>query len=136
MIACLAPCDLYIDDNVNTLLYAAKAQVISNEPIINDDPKVKKMRELQQHVSSLANQLKQANKAIEFFKNMMDGKAGDNPEIKLDNFIPQISNDQIERDGITRNSKNPSPKRYTNKNTSRDHGDGRSEASGNFYTNR
>lgn len=41
MIACLAPCDLYIDDNVNTLLYASKAQVISNEPVINDDPKVK-----------------------------------------------------------------------------------------------
>lgn len=59
---------------MNTLLYAAKAQVISNEPIVNEDPKVKKMRELQTHVSSLTNQLKQANNAIEFFKKMMNGE--------------------------------------------------------------
>jgi len=59
MIACIAPCDLYVDDNVNTLVYAAKAQVISNEPILNDDPKFKRIRELQQHVTTLTTQLKQ-----------------------------------------------------------------------------
>ena len=91
MLACLAPCDLYIDDNVNTLLYAAKAQVISNEPVVNDDPKVKRMRELQQHVSSLTDQLKQANKAIEFFKKVMDQK-GDVPDFKIDATVSNLIN--------------------------------------------
>ena len=95
MIACLAPWDLYIDDNVNTLVYAAKAQVISNDPIINDDPKIKKMRELQHHVSSLTDQLKQANKAIEFFKKLMDDNdapEGQKAEAMINKFFSNSKN--------------------------------------------
>jgi hypothetical protein len=41
MIACLNPCDLYIEENINTLQYAGKASYISNKPVKNDDPKMR-----------------------------------------------------------------------------------------------
>lgn len=74
MIACLAPSDLYIDDNVNTLLYAVKAQVISNIPIVNEDPKMKKMRDLEIQVKYLTSQLTMAKKAVGFFKNVSNNE--------------------------------------------------------------
>lgn len=40
MIACLNPCDMYIEENINTLQYASKASFISNKPIKNEDPKM------------------------------------------------------------------------------------------------
>ena len=46
MIACLSPCDNFIDENISTLNYATKASFISNEPIKNEDPKVKLINEL------------------------------------------------------------------------------------------
>lgn len=46
MIACLNPCDAYIDENLNTLSYASKASYISNKPIRNEDPKNKAIEEL------------------------------------------------------------------------------------------
>lgn len=41
MIACLAPIDVYLEDNISTLNYAARAARISNAPAINMDPKLK-----------------------------------------------------------------------------------------------
>ena len=41
MIACLAPIDLYNEENISTLNYAARAAKISNAPSINMDPKLK-----------------------------------------------------------------------------------------------
>jgi kinesin family protein 4/21/27 len=41
MVACLAPIDLYADENISTLQYAARASVIANVPKINVDPKVR-----------------------------------------------------------------------------------------------
>jgi hypothetical protein len=46
MIACLNPCDAYIDENLNTLQYASKAAFISNKPTRNDDPKSRLIEEL------------------------------------------------------------------------------------------
>ena len=39
MIACIAPIDLYHDENISTLNYAARASCISNVPQVNMDPK-------------------------------------------------------------------------------------------------
>lgn len=41
MIACLAPIDVYTEENISTLNYAARAARISNKPAINMDPKLK-----------------------------------------------------------------------------------------------
>ena len=45
MIACLAPSDLYADENISTLNYAARAAKINNAPLINTDPKSQKIAE-------------------------------------------------------------------------------------------
>ena len=45
MIACIAPIDLYIEENVSTLNYAARASMISNAPAINMDPLQRKIAE-------------------------------------------------------------------------------------------
>jgi predicted RNase H-like nuclease (RuvC/YqgF family) len=66
--------------------------VISNEPIINEDPKIKKVKELQTHVSSLTSQLKQANKAIEFFKKMMNSE--DVSKMNFDGLASSLENVQ------------------------------------------
>ena len=41
MIACLSPSDRFLEENVSTLNYAKKASFISNEPVRNDDPRVR-----------------------------------------------------------------------------------------------
>jgi len=46
MIACLNPCDAYIEENLSTLQYASRASHIHNKPIKNDDPKSRLIEEL------------------------------------------------------------------------------------------
>ena len=41
MLACLNPCDLYIEESISTLIYATKATSITNQVVKNDDPKNK-----------------------------------------------------------------------------------------------
>jgi hypothetical protein len=53
MIACLSPSDCYVEENLSTLTYATKASYISNEPVKNEDPKMKLINELKQKVVSL-----------------------------------------------------------------------------------
>jgi kinesin family protein 4/21/27 len=53
MIACLSPSDSYVEENLSTLTYATKASYISNEPVKNEDPKMKLINELKQKVVSL-----------------------------------------------------------------------------------
>lgn len=53
MIACLSPSDRFLEENVTTLNYAKKASYISNEPIRNDDPRVRVINELRAKVEML-----------------------------------------------------------------------------------
>ena len=53
MIACLSPSDAYIEENISTLNYATKASYISNEPVKNEDPKIKLINELKNKVLTL-----------------------------------------------------------------------------------
>ena len=46
MIACIAPLDAFLEDNLSTLSYATKASNISNDPVKNMDPKSKVIKEL------------------------------------------------------------------------------------------
>lgn len=57
MIACLAPCDRYLDDNVSTLQYATLAKSIKNRPTVNEDPKTRLIKELRAQVAFLQDQL-------------------------------------------------------------------------------
>ena len=61
MVACLAPSDAYIEENLSTLNYAMKASFIANEPTMNVDPKVKIINELREKVASLQNELSMAH---------------------------------------------------------------------------
>jgi hypothetical protein len=53
MIACLSPSDMFVEENLSTLTYATKASYISNEPVKNEDPKMKMINELKQKVVNL-----------------------------------------------------------------------------------
>ena len=60
MIACLNPCDAFIDENISTLTYATKAGNIANEPVRNVDPKTKALRGLKSEVANLKKELLEA----------------------------------------------------------------------------
>ncbi len=64
MIACLNPCDAYLEENISTLQYASKASYISNKPIRNDDPKNKVIAELKKSNKTLTEELQKANETI------------------------------------------------------------------------
>jgi hypothetical protein len=66
MIACLNPCDAYIEENLSTLQYAAKASYISNKPVINEDPRNKMIEDLKKSNRVLTDELMQANETIQF----------------------------------------------------------------------
>ena len=64
MIACLNPCDLYIDENISTLQYAGKASYISNKPTRNDDPRIRLIEDLKRENKLLNEELSKANDTI------------------------------------------------------------------------
>ena len=66
MIACLNPCDTYIEENLNTLTYASRASFIYNKPIKNEDPKNRMIEELKRQVKLLTEELAKANETIQF----------------------------------------------------------------------
>lgn len=41
MVACINPNDAFLDENISTLTYATKASYITNQPVVNDDPRTK-----------------------------------------------------------------------------------------------
>ena len=82
MIACLNPCDAYIEENLNTLQYASKASYISNKPIRNEDPKNKLIDELKYQNKILTEQLAEANETIQFLSQL----TGQNPETIKNNL--------------------------------------------------
>ncbi len=66
MLACLNPCDAFIEENLSTLQYAARAAIISNKPVKNEDPKNKLIEDLKNQVKILTEQLAKANETIQF----------------------------------------------------------------------
>ena len=65
MIACLHPSDQFFEENNMTLTYAAKAALIRNRPVKNDDPQTKLIEELKGQVKSLSMELLRANQYID-----------------------------------------------------------------------
>jgi kinesin family protein 4/21/27 len=64
MVACLSPSDFYTEENISTLNYATKASHISNEPVKNEDPKLKMINDLKAKVAGLQKELASANNHI------------------------------------------------------------------------
>ncbi|CAK4759083.1 unnamed protein product [Aphanomyces euteiches] len=64
MVACLSPCDAFTEENLSTLVYAARAQSISNKPVKNEDPKTLLIQKLRDEVANLKEQLAQAQLVI------------------------------------------------------------------------
>jgi hypothetical protein len=57
-IACVSLSDEYWEENSSTLQYATMAQRIANKPSVNEDPRVKMIRELQKEIDMLKGELK------------------------------------------------------------------------------
>ena len=70
MIACITPNDDYLEENISTLTYATKASYITNQPIVNDDPRTKMISELRHQVKELNEELSKANQHIDFISNL------------------------------------------------------------------
>ena len=85
MVACLAPSDAYVEENLSTLNYAMKASFIANEPTQNVDPKVKLINELREKVASLQTELAHAHQHIDMLTQMSTGEGANPPP----NFYPK-----------------------------------------------
>jgi len=59
MIANIGPADYNFDETMNTLRYASRAKNIQNKPRINEDPKDALLREYQEELTQLREQLAQ-----------------------------------------------------------------------------
>eukprot|EP01062_Namystynia_karyoxenos_P016256 TRINITY_DN1592_c0_g1_i1.p1 TRINITY_DN1592_c0_g1~~TRINITY_DN1592_c0_g1_i1.p1 ORF type:complete len:863 (+),score=301.82 TRINITY_DN1592_c0_g1_i1:76-2589(+) len=57
MIACINPCDAYVDESVSTLFYAGRARNIRNDPRVNEDSKSALIRALRAEILSLKTEL-------------------------------------------------------------------------------
>lgn len=64
MIANVGPADYNYDETINTLRYASRAKSIQNKPRINEDPKDALLREYQDEISKLKEQLSALNKGM------------------------------------------------------------------------
>ena len=64
MMACLSPSDRYLEENLSTLNYAAKASLISNLPTKNIDPQMVQLEETKKKVRDIELELRQANEHV------------------------------------------------------------------------
>ena len=64
MIANVGPSEYNYDETINTLRYASRAKSIKNKPRINEDPKDALLREYQEEISKLREQLTALNSGM------------------------------------------------------------------------
>ena len=65
MVACLSPCDRFVDENLSTLQYASQAQSIENRAVVNVDPGTKLIRRLKNEIKKLRKDLKESRRLAE-----------------------------------------------------------------------
>lgn len=65
MVACLSPADRFIDENLSTLQYAARASQISNVPTKNIDPNLMALADQKRKITDLEKELRSANEHIQ-----------------------------------------------------------------------
>ena len=64
MMACLSPSDKYLEENLSTLNYAARASLISNLPTKNIDPQMVQLNETKKKMKDIEGELRAANDHI------------------------------------------------------------------------
>ena len=74
MIACINPCDAYVEETVSTLFYSGRARNIRNDPRVNEDSKTSLIKALRAEIASLKMELSH------FRKIAMDGTAATAPQ--------------------------------------------------------
>jgi len=74
MMACLSPSDRFLEENLSTLNYAARASLISNIPIKNIDPQILKLNETKKKNLDLEKELRAANDHIQFLTTLDEEK--------------------------------------------------------------
>eukprot|EP00347_Sterkiella_histriomuscorum_P021623 403333334 len=104
MIACLSPSDNYIEENISTLNYATKASYISNEPVKNEDPKMKMINDLKQKVLTLQRELSQANNHIEFLSNLTGQPIPEEVKRQQSQNNSSFMGDQIDQPSLNQSS--------------------------------
>jgi hypothetical protein len=75
MMACLSPSDRYIEENMSTLNYAARASLISNLPTKNVDPQMIQLNETKKKMKDIESELRAANDHIAFLTQLDAEKA-------------------------------------------------------------
>lgn len=88
MIANLTPVASFIDENMQTLQYASRAQHISNQPKINQDPRSKLILEQKEYIDKLLKELKMANEQIRFLASTQG--AGQRPCQNCEGYKRQV----------------------------------------------
>ena len=74
MMACLSPSDKFIEENLSTLNYAAKASLISNIPTKNVDPQMMKLNEIKKKNQDIEKELRAANDHIQLLTQIDEEK--------------------------------------------------------------
>ena len=74
MMACLSPHDKYIEENISTLNYAARASLISNLPTKNIDPQMIQLNETKKKMRDLEVELRQALEHVQFLTQLGEEK--------------------------------------------------------------
>jgi len=74
-VACLSPSDRYLEENLSTLNYAARASLISNVPTKNIDPRLMEIDEQKRKIADLEKELKNANQHIQFLTQISEDRA-------------------------------------------------------------
>lgn len=65
MIANIGPADYNYEETINTIRYASRAKNIQNKPRINEDPKDALLREYQEEITKLKEQLEALNSGVD-----------------------------------------------------------------------
>jgi kinesin family protein 3/17 len=65
MIANIGPADYNYEETINTIRYASRAKNIQNKPRINEDPKDALLREYQEEIAKLKEQLEALNSGVD-----------------------------------------------------------------------
>ncbi|XP_044742970.1 kinesin-like protein KIF17 [Chrysoperla carnea] len=79
MIACISPADNNYDETLSTLRYANRAKNISNQPIVNEDPKDAMLRKYQEEIQKLKEMLQSSAPSI----NSIENKEVNNNDIEI-----------------------------------------------------
>jgi hypothetical protein len=80
MIACINPCDAYLDETMSTLFYAGRARNITNDPRVNEDGRSSLIKQLRQEIESLKME-------VQYLKGLGGGGEGKGPGI-MQGYVP------------------------------------------------